>query len=169
MKAWIRKAICSIVVLFVPGGRAATMVAEVLYRIVIFIKFISMEEGLFSKDLEKALGKELDGLVNFKKIKYLGLIESFDDKIFTLGLKLIDKHYSAHLPPKFRILVVDFAKAMVAHDWKTAKAIVVRIFDMIINVPFVEGKEEVWVIKSAVEGLLYIVKTKLLAKKDDDE
>jgi hypothetical protein len=164
MKFWIRKVVYAAVSWLIPGGKIAAMTAEVLYRIVMFIKLIYMENGLLSKDLEKQLGKELDKLVDFRKIKYLGLLERFDDKIFILGLRLIDKHYSPYLPTKFRTLVVAFAEAVVAHDWKTAKLLVVRILDMIINVPFVEGKEEVWVIKGAVEALLYVVKTKILNK-----
>jgi hypothetical protein len=163
MKFWIRKVVYAAVSWLIPGGKIAAMTAEVLYRIVMFIKFISMEEGLFSKKLERALGKELDDLIDFRKLK-LGFLEVFDNKIFSWGIKLIDKHYSDHVPDKFRKITVEFAEAIVAHDWENAKVLVAKLIDILVDIPLVEDKDEFYVIKGAIEALLQVLQARLKKK-----
>lgn len=122
------------------------------------------DKGLFTKEQEKIFGQKLDALIDFKKIKGLGMLEIFDGFLFTTAISFVDDKYGEYLPVQYKELVGQLVVAVTSEDWVGAQEPLELILDLLIDIPFVDGEEEAWLIKAIVEAAFGILLNTILKK-----
>lgn len=115
------------------------------------------ELGILSAEQESAVGKKIDLLLDFKKIKGLGVLEIIDGVFFTQALKFVDNNYGDKLPDAYKEVAGKFVIDLVAEDWAAVADDAVDLVDMLVDVPFVEGEAEAELIHTIVVTALDLI------------
>lgn len=122
------------------------------------------EQGILTSEQEAIIGKKIDLLLDFTKIKGLGVLEVVDGLFFVQAIKFVDNKWGASLPEQYKETAGKLVIDLVAEDWKAVAEDAADLLDIIIDVPFVEDEAEAQLIHGIATMVLELI-SGLAAKK----
>lgn len=124
--------------------------------------------GLLSKEEEKLFGKKADNLVNWKKFGGKGLVkigfrilESKDDKVFTLLIQYIDDNFSEKIPSNLKPAARNVLLSLINEDIELFEKNSAALLNLLVDIPNVSEDTEAIMALAIIRGIVESIGVKL--------